>query len=235
MTRRRDRAIARRRPPAVPGGFASDEAVAETLGRIPDWDGTTITFGGASGTIPAAIQDTGPVIRFGAGRPAAILPPAPAPPPSRPADCAMPARLRDGTFGLLCGIDLWRIHFDPEAAWYDRMFDALRVSALRAGWRPDAWGRWCCPRCVMDPAYATPKPLAHWHPAVPHARPRDTPLPSWEFWLARPATEYHRDAADAAADGDPAAEFWFQEQAVADVAGRTADAGRHGRHEAGAR
>lgn len=242
MTRRRDRAIARRRPPALPGDFAGDEPVTELIAAEPPaWDGTTWAGASAPGQ-PASVA-----YLFGAGTAATHpMPAAPVrralaaagaqpqePPASRPADCAMPVKLRDGTFGLLCGIDRWRIHSDPEAAWYRHMFDALRVSALRAGWRTDACGRWCCPRCAMDPAFWTRQPVAHWHPAVPHARAGEAP--SREYWLARPATEWHEDACAAAGAGDPAAEFWLQVEAEVYVAGRTADAGRHGRHEAGAR
>ena len=203
--------------------------------RPPDWDATTITFAGASGPAPAPVTMT-----RAAPRPHVTpldAPAAPEPPRAqRPYDEAIFVLIPSG-FGLLCGMDLWRRHADPEAAHYRDQFDALRISALRAGWHPDAYGRWCCPRCQDDPFYATPKPLAHWHPGVPHARPRPetTPFSSAECWLLRVATDYHADAAAAFADGDPAAEFWFQVEAELDALTRTAQAAVHGRHEAGAR
>lgn len=224
--RRTDRA--RARPPASGGSDAT-----ELIGRIPDWDGTAITFGGRSVIDPAAPggpQWLAPPVR---PEPLPALPPAP---PRRPQDAAIFVLLPSG-FGLLCGMDLWRRHADPEANHYRHAFDALRVSALRAGWQPDAYGRWCCPRCVADPAWATPKPLAHWHPAGAHARPGPG-SPSWasrECWLARPATEYHEDAAEAWIAGDPAAEFWFAVEAEVEALARTADGAVHGRHAAVAR
>lgn len=198
---------------------APGRAAAETFGRIPDWDGTTIAFGGASGIgLP------------GRAAPAPLPPPAP-----RPYDAAIFTILPGGGFGLLCGIDLWRRHADPEAAWYRSQFDALRVSALRAGWRPDAYGRWCCPRCLMDPAYAAARPVAHWHPGAAHARTGPGSSVSREYWQQEPATEYHGDAAAALIAGDPAAEFWFQVEAEVGVLCRTAEGALHGRHEAGTR
>jgi hypothetical protein len=242
----------RRRPRPVPDGdFPGDEAVTETIGRIPDWDGTTITFGGASGTgqpggayphghftgigdktawHPAPGYEERRGITPAPGRPETVPVPPPGP-PRRPADCAIFTILADG-FGLLCGMDLWRRHADPEATHYRNQFDALRVSALRAGWLPDVYGRWCCPRCVADPAWAAPALPDHYHPGVGHARTAADPAVSREFWEARVATGHHRDAADAFAAGDPAAEFWFRVEAEAEVLARTAEGVHHGRHEA---
>jgi hypothetical protein len=246
----------RRRPrPVLDGDFPSDEAVTEVLGRVPDWDGTTITFGGTSGAGGSADWDAGTITgAFGGtsaiglgpdaqpfARPPGpetlpLVPPPPPEPVRRPADDAIFVIIWSARgFGLLCGIDLWRRHADPEAAHYRNQFDALRISALRAGWRPDTYGRWCCPRCVADSAWAAPALPDHYHPGVVHARTAADPAVSREYWEARPAIEYHRDAADAFASGDPVAEFWFRIEAEAEVLARTAEGAWHGRHEGGAR
>jgi hypothetical protein len=203
------------------------------------WDGTTVPLAALRGEPRYTSAPAAPLPPRAA--PPAIEPPAPprsrpdyqpAPPRSQP-DCLIPAILRDKTIGMLCGIDLWRIHFDPEAACARRGFNALRASALAAGWRPDAFGRWACPRCKNDPHYRTPQPLAHWDPAVAHTRaPGDWPA---RHWLARPATEYHQDAASAWVAGDPAAEFWFAVEAEHEVLLRTADRNATARHRAGTR
>jgi hypothetical protein len=166
-------------------------------------------------TFPGFRQDTQPLARLRAQptyTPHApdtfpALPDAPA----RQPDCAIFTILPAGGFGLLCGIDRWRRHADPETAHARHSFDALRASALDAGWRPDAYGRWACPRCKMDPAYVTPQPLAHWHPDGPGGR-------------GRMMTGHggYRDA-----------QFWLQVEAEHEVLRRTADGARHGRHRAG--
>ena len=116
--------------------------------------------------------------------------------------------------GLLCGIDLWRRHDDPEIAHVRYgVFDALRDSALRAGWRLDAGGVWNCPRCKMNPAYRTPQPLAHWHPDAYSGR-------------GSHITGH---------DGYQDAQFWLQVQAENVVLERTRDGVRNGRHRAGPR
>ena len=198
--------------------------------RKPDWD-ATVPFRGASDVGVA----TEPLTRHPDPEP---LPPGPPPgPPRRPADCAWFDVVKIGgksQLVLLCGMDRWRRHADPAVNYFAHAYDALRVSALRAGWRPDLFGRWCCPRCVMDPAYAAAKPLAHWHPGVPHAAARAGPDPftSVRCWLERPATEYHYDSSAAYGAGDSADEFWFRVEAEAGAVERTARAAVHGRHEA---
>ena len=124
-----------------------------TLTRPPDWE-TAVPFTGASGTgLP------GP----SAPLPFPHLPALEPPPPQRRPDCAIWVPLPHGRgFGLLCGADRWRRHADPEAAHAACYFDALRYSALQAGWRPDANGVWNCPRCKMRPGYASPQPVAHY-------------------------------------------------------------------------
>ena len=217
---------------------APSPAAAETFGRIPDWDGTTIEWGGASGAgLPggdALYRRPGAAARIRQAITAEETAPWPEP-PARPPDGAIWTILPGGGFGLLCGMDLWRRHADPEAAWYEDYFDALRVSALRAGWHPDLFGRWCCPRCQDDPFYTAPHPLAHYHPGVPHALAGPDPFESVRFWNARAATEHHEDAAAAWIDGDPAAEFWLRAEAEQAMLCRTAEGALHGRHEAGAR
>jgi hypothetical protein len=223
--RRRSRPRGRARL-ALTGDFpATDRDITEAIeaaGPAP-WDGATVPLSALRGeshytpgdflppgVIPVAIkqrgQDTDPFARLRA--PAAFPALPPAPPPQRQPDCAIPTINRDGSIGLLCGIDLWRIHFDPEAARARHGFDALRSSALTAGWRPDAYGRWACPRCKMNPAYATPQPLAHYHPGAYGGR-------------GRMMTGHggYRDA-----------QFWLQVQAEHEVLRRTRDGATHGRH-----
>ncbi len=222
----------RRGRPVLEGGFPDDGYdITEVLQRAgpADWDGSTFEWGGAPG--PAAE----PLARLRS--PGRYQPPPalPAPPPPRQPDCAVWAVLRAGGFGLLCGIDRWRIHFDPETAHARHCFSALRASAHAAGWRPDAYGRWACPRCVTDPAWAAPRLPAHYDPAVAHARsPGDWPARHW-LGRRRPVTEDHPDASAAWVARDPAAEFWLAVGAEISVAIRTADAAGHGRHRAGAR
>jgi hypothetical protein len=219
----------RKRPPVLIDEFRVDEAATGTIGRVPDWDATTVTFTGVSAI--GLGPDAQPFARPPDPETLPALPPPPEP-VRRPVDDAIFVIIWSARgFGLLCGMDLWRRHADPEAAHYRNQFDALRVSALRAGWLPDRHGRWCCPRCVAEPSYATPKPLDHYHPGVVHARAAADPAVSRGFWEARPAIDYHRDAADAFAAGDPAAEFWFRVEAEAEVLARTADGAWHGRHE----
>ena len=143
-----------------------------TRHRTPDWE-TTIPFTGVSD----------------AGYPVALLPfpDRPAiepPPPARRADCAMWLTPTAGRgFGLECGIDQWRRHADPAAAHADgSMFDALRDSALAAGWRVDANGVWNCPVCKERPAYRSPQPLAHYGSELDVAWRTAGHDPVAEFW-----------------------------------------------------
>ena len=210
-------------------------------GRAPEWGAPTMTFAGSSGTVPAPVTMTQAPRAH--GTPLDVPAGPPEPPPGRPHDAAMfEVAEIDGVsqLVLLCGAEDERSplrgrHTDPAVNYFAHAYDALRVSALRAGWRPDLFGRWCCPRCVMDPAYAAAKPLAHWHPGVPHAQTGADSFEPVRFWLERAATEHHWDASAAFAAGDPAAEFWFRAEAELDMLTRTAQAAVHGRHEAGAR
>lgn len=194
----------RQRETANAGGFPdTGETIPQIRDRVrpPSYDSTAITFTGASGAglHPDAI--------YGPPQPAP-----PAPPQRRP-DCAIWVFIPGGV-GLLCGIDLWRRHDDPEIAHVRYgVFDALRDSALRAGWRLDAGGVWNCPRCKMNPAYRTPQPLAHWHPDAYSGR-------------GRHITGH---------DGYQDAQFWLQVQAENVVLERTRDGVRNGRHRAGPR
>jgi hypothetical protein len=72
-----------------------------------------------------------------------------------------------GRHVLLCGMCRWRRHDDPAIAGLPfGIFDALRDSALAAGWVLDLFLRWCCPACAGTPAYWSPRPVAHYHPEV---------------------------------------------------------------------
>jgi hypothetical protein len=72
-----------------------------------------------------------------------------------------------GRHVLLCGMCRWRRHDDPAIAGLPfGIFDALRDSALAAGWVLDLFVRWCCPWCKDTPAYWPARPVAHYHPEV---------------------------------------------------------------------
>jgi hypothetical protein len=87
----------------------------------------------------------------------------------RPADAAMYVRTKDGP-GLECGIDRWRRHTDPAVQDAPYMFDALRESARAADWRPDAVGRWICPKCQHSPLYWPLRAARHSAPRVRQAK-----------------------------------------------------------------
>jgi hypothetical protein len=179
-----------------------DRDAAEFLDSVrpADWDGTTITFTGASGTgLPGTMQaseeaETGilylnpggprtePITRYlpapgmlpalpaGDGTPAEPADRFGRPPRTpRPADAAMYVRTKDGP-GLECGLDRWRRHADPAVQDAPYMFDALRESARAAGWRPDAVGRWICPRCQHSPLYWPLRAPRHSTPRVRQAK-----------------------------------------------------------------
>jgi hypothetical protein len=230
--------------PEFTGDFNADGYAI--TGALPaagpaDWDGTAIEFTGASGTglpdtAPLAhhlaampgYEDAGipePIIRY---RPAPDMFPAlPAAAQPRRPDCAIFTILPAGGFGLLCGIDRWRRHADPETMHARHCFDALRASALAAGWRPDAYGRWTCPRCKMDPAYVTPQPVAHWHPDGHDGRGRMITghggYRDGQFWLQ---AEAENEVFRRTRDGEPAG--WADLNAARAKVVRE----RHGRHAA---
>jgi hypothetical protein len=196
--------------------------------RPADYDARTYKFGeaGASGTgLPEPVTE--PITRY---RPAPDMFPAlPAAPQRRP-DCAIFTILPGGGFGLLCGIDRWRRHADPGTIHARHCFDALRASALAAGWRPDAYGRWACPRCKKDPAYVTPQPVAHWHPDGHDGRGRMMTghggYRDGQFWLQ---VEAENEVFRRTRSGEPAG--WADLNAARAAKARE----RHGRHAAGAR
>jgi hypothetical protein len=231
-------------------GSPSDHAVTEQWPaqlRTDDVDGATYKWGGASdigvmaiGTFTRDVaampgyEDADipePTTRLRAAPPAPgmfpALPAAPPPPAQRRPDCAIFTILPGGGFGLLCGIDRWRRHADPETNCARHCFDALRASALAAGWRPDAYGRWACPRCKTDPAYVTPQPAAHWHPdghdgrgvmITGHGGYRDA-----QFWLQ---VQAEHEVLRRTADGEPPG--WAHLNAARAREVRE----RHGRHAA---
>jgi hypothetical protein len=210
-----------RKPPRFDGDFPDgDQDITETLDQIiPEWDGRTITFGGASGELP---PDTEP---FAAPRQPRLRrvpvgpPPAPAAAPAIPAleswadprhdiigrdllhgwphldeiRCTYPAASHPTP--IPCGT----VHRDPAAG----TTRDLHQSAFAAGWQFDAFGQWACPRCQdSNGQYRAIYPLTHWHPdAAP----------------ARLAEDYH-------------AEFRLGVMAERAVLQRTREAAIHGRH-----
>ncbi len=99
----------------------------------------------------------------------------------RPADAAMYTRTEDGP-GLECGLCRWRRHADPAAQDAPYIFDALRESARAAGWRPDAVGRWICPKCQHSPLYWPLRAPRHSAPRVRQAKT--------DGWHVPPAVEF---------------------------------------------
>jgi hypothetical protein len=68
-----------------------------------------------------------------------------------------------------CAYACIAVHRDPAA----RSFPALYEGARQAGWRADAYGRWCCRRCAqMSPEYRTPEPVGAWADGAAQARMR---------------------------------------------------------------
>jgi hypothetical protein len=228
------------REPAFDGDFGGSDDATEHLHAIrpATWDGTTITFGGASGAgLPPGQVYTGadPAARVRqaiemtalAERGPAVTPPAI--PRALPlADDKIARSMTPGwahLFEVRCAypatahatpIPCDSTHRDDTA----RSFRALRQSAQAAGWHLDTFGRWACPACCQDsPEYRTLYPLIIWEPD---------------------AAEAAQAAAQALQNGlDPAralhAEFWFRAVGEHDLFRSVRDAARRGRHEGGAR
>jgi hypothetical protein len=178
------------RAPVFDGDFpGGDRDITEVLDRA-DWDGTTITFGGASGiglgpyepypdpdpdvpqlrraieTTALAERGTGPRALLRALPPAAGLYDAIARdmahgwPHLFEVRCQFPAAASDTP------IPCDSVHRDPAAL----SFRGLRASAFAAGWHLDALGRMACPHCCQDsPAYRTLYPVITWDPDAAEA------------------------------------------------------------------
>ena len=163
----------RRHRPVIDGDFDDDgESVTEILDRTrpADWDGTTITFGGASvGAMdPASAYPPPAPIIVEAVRLRA-LPPASGPAPCQvfpPVEITEPAVIGNELRlpVIWCEMPRCISWFLDQESLGER--DARR-RAEAAGWRTDALGRLACPDCQQaDPGYRTPQPVAWHHPEV---------------------------------------------------------------------
>lgn len=169
LPRRRRRSGRRLGRLTLAGDFPGNaQDITEELSRIPaaTWDGTSITFGGASG---AGLPDDGIY-----GAPVAVtedtqpITPPPAAPAADPLSGTPPHALhgRFDTIGRILArgwphlteircaypaanhatpIPCGSTHTDPAAA----SFRDLRRSAYTAGWHLDDLGRMACPSCCQ--------------------------------------------------------------------------------------
>jgi hypothetical protein len=171
-SRRRSRPRGRARL-ALAGDIPDDDQTVTELIRAAqpdDWDGTTITFSGASsaGLHPSAIygppqpRDTYTVVAIRQNSPA---PPPPPPPPQQvlpPVEITEPAKFGDYLRLPLVWCEI------PRCINWRHDIDSLgerdaRERAIARGWRTDAFGRLTCPDCQQrDPGYRVTRPVA-WH------------------------------------------------------------------------